>query len=65
MTKYFLKADGERDWREVSADEYVRAERNAGFAPKNIDVRDPDYRRVPATASFSSSRAGISGRTGF
>lgn len=62
MKKFFLTEDGQPE-RRVSEQEFVRAERNTGFHPAHIDVRDPRYHTAVATAGFSSSRAGISGRT--
>lgn len=50
MTRYFLTEE-----REVTIEEYVRAERDAGFRPKGED------KGQPATAGFSSGK--ISGRT--
>jgi len=32
--KYYLKAFYEETWKEVSQEEFVRAERHAGFRPK-------------------------------
>lgn len=52
---------GDENWRQVSKDEYVRAERCAGF---HNTMGFPDE---PATAGFSSSSTGsgdISGRVG-
>ena len=49
MTRYFLTEE-----REVTKEEWVRAERAAGFRPKGEDVGQP------ATGSFSSGK--ISGR---
>ena len=62
MRQFFLTIEGQPE-RRVSEDEYVRAERRAGFHPAHIDVRDPRYHTAVATAGFCSSRAGISGRT--
>lgn len=46
--KYYLTEDGET-WTEVTKEEYVAAERAAGF--RNFKGKDED----PATAGFSSS----------
>jgi hypothetical protein len=62
MNKYFLKVTlaGEEIEREVTKEEYCKAERAAGFRPK-MATDDPGYMTTPATAGFSSSN-GISGR---
>lgn len=49
--------------REVTLEEYCRAERNAGFRPSYLRSTDPAYMTTPATGSFSSGRTGISGRS--
>lgn len=58
MAKYFLTIDGKPE-REVSVDEFMSAEHNAGFHSK--------FEGCPATAGFSSSKAGysVSGRVDF
>lgn len=48
------------DWITVPRDEWIRAERSAGFRPK-LWSGDPNYMKVEATGGFSSSY-GISGR---
>ena len=48
--------------REVTLEEYCRAERNAGFRPSYLRSTDPAFMTTPATGSFSSGRTGISGR---
>lgn len=48
------------DWVEVSRDEWIRAERAAGFRPK-MASDDPRYMQTQATGGFSSS-AGTEGR---
>ena len=53
MTKYYVKLDG-GDWREVSMQEYISAEKAVGFRSKF----GPDH---IATASFGGN--GISGKT--
>lgn len=62
MNKYFLSANiaGEEIEREVSLEEYCKAERSAGFRPKMCSTH-PNYMRTPATGGFGSS-AGIGGR---
>ena len=34
LTKYFLKADWQEDWSEVTERQFITAERAAGFRPK-------------------------------
>ena len=54
--KYYLKAFYEEEWTEVSQDEFIRAERHAGFRPK--------YGTGPvATGGFSGG--GMKGRVEF
>lgn len=62
MYKYFLSVElgGEVIEREVTLEEYCKAERNAGFRPK-LWSGDPAYMTTPATGGFSSGN--ISGRT--
>ena len=62
MNKYFLSATiaGEKIEREVTLEEFCRAERTAGFRPK-ICSGDPAYMTTPATGGFGSSE-GIRGR---
>lgn len=59
--KYWLKANGipGSAWTEVPKEEWIRAERAAGFRPK-LWSGDPAYMTTPATGGFSSSY-GISG----
>ncbi len=63
MAKYFLNATigGEKIEREVTLEEFCKAERGAGFRPK-LWSGDPAYMTTPATGGFSNSN-GISGRT--
>ena len=63
MNHYFLSSTiaGEKFEKEVSLEEFCRAERAAGFRPK-MSSDDPRYMTTPATGGFSSSY-GISGRT--
>ena len=53
-TKYFLSVElaGEKIEREVSLEEYCKAERAAGFRPK-CSSDDLKYWTTPATAGFS------------
>jgi hypothetical protein len=61
--QYFLydyKGGRKMNEREVTLEEYCRAERAACFTPKNIDPSHPDYFKTPATASW-----GVGDRGGF
>lgn len=46
--RYFLKSEWETSWTEVSEEQFVRAERAAGFR----NIWGPDDK--PATGGFSS-----------
>jgi hypothetical protein len=59
MDKYYLKASFQPDWVEVTKEEFIRAERGAGFRPKCASS-DPQYMTTCATGGFSSGS--ISGR---
>jgi len=48
------------DWTEVTKEEWIKAERSAGFYPKCSSC-DPGFWTHPATSGFSS-RQGIEGR---
>lgn len=63
--RYYLTEvkDGQPVEREVTLEEYCRAERNAGFRPKGLSSTDPNFMTTPATGSFGSSRSSVSGRT--
>jgi len=52
--RYFLSVNlaGEEIKREVSLEEYCKAERAAGFRPK-CSSTDPQYWTTPATAGFT------------
>lgn len=63
MDKYYLKASFQPDWVEVTKEEFIRAERAAGFRPKCAST-DPQYMTTCATGGFSSS-GGVSGRVCF
>ena len=52
MTKYYLKGEWEDKWTEVTEEEFIKAERSAGFRPK--------YGDGVATGGFSNGS--ISGR---
>ena len=53
--KYFLRVTlaGEKIKREVSIEEFCKAERAAGFRPK-LSSCDPKYMTTPATGGFSA-----------
>ncbi len=53
MTKYFLKAEWQDEGKEVTKEQYMAAEENAGFHSK--------FEGEPATASFGGK--GIEGWT--
>lgn len=55
MTRYWLRADHQTRWDEVSKADYVAAERNAGF---HNTLGQPEE---PATSAFSGK--GMNGRT--
>ena len=59
MTKYFLKADWQHEYQEVPKEEWIRAERAAGFRPK-LSTDHEDYMKVCATAGFYGN--GVSGK---
>lgn len=61
MNRYFLSATlgGETVEREVTLEEFCKAERAAGFRPK-LWSGDPAYMTTPATGGFGGS--GIRGR---
>ena len=58
--KYFLSATivGEKFEKEVTIEEFCKAERSAGFRPK-LSSDHPDYMTTPATGGFGSN--GING----
>lgn len=60
--RYFLsvKLAGEKIEREVTLEEFCKAERAAGFYPK-LWTGHPEFMTTPATGSFGSGE-GISGR---
>lgn len=55
--RYYLKASWQTDWEEVSREQFITAERNAGFYPKN---GDPE---TLATSGFTASN--IAGKIEF
>ena len=62
---YFLSVTlaGERIEREVTVEEFCRAERAAGFRPK-LPSSDKFYMTTPATGGFGMG-AGVSGRVAY
>ncbi len=61
MNTYFLSVTlaGEKIEREVTLEEFCKAERAAGFRPK-LPSSDPRYMTTLATGGFSGN--GVSGR---
>lgn len=57
--RHMLKADWQTVWSEVSKEEWIRAERMAGFRPK-LWSGDPAYMTTYATGGFSGG--GVSGK---
>jgi hypothetical protein len=52
--RYLLKSHlPEASWIEVSKEEWIRAERHAGFRPK-LSSDHPDYMKVCATGGFGN-----------
>lgn len=60
--KYYLSAvlGSEKIEREVTLEEFCRAERSAGFSPK-LASTDPKFMTTPATSGFGCGSIG--GRT--
>jgi hypothetical protein len=58
MTKYYL-SHAQLGEKEVTKEEFIAAERAAGFRPK-LSSNHPDYMKVCATGGFGIG--GISGR---
>jgi hypothetical protein len=59
MEKYFLKAFFQEQFQEVTKQEWIKAERRAGFRPKMAST-DPGYMDTCATGGFSNGS--ITGR---
>ena len=57
--RYFLKADWQDGWDEVSKGEFIAAERVAGFYPKCAST-DQKYMDTCATGGFGCG--GVSGK---
>ena len=51
--KYFLKYRNEKE-KEVTQEEWISAERGAGFRPK-LPTDDPRYMKVCATGGFGGN----------
>lgn len=62
---YWLRAEGipGSQWQSVSKEDWIKAERAAGFRPK-LPSDDPRYMKVCATGGFGGS-GGISGGISF
>lgn len=58
--RYFLKADWQTEWQEVTKEKFIKAERAAGFSPKGVRITDPEYWTTLATAGFGGY--GVSGK---
>lgn len=59
VEKYFLRASDATPWQRVSKEDWIKAERAAGFHPK-LPSTDPDYMTTCATGGFGGS--GVSGK---
>ena len=59
MDRYYLKANFQDDWQEVTKEKWIVAERQAGFRPK-MSTNDPKYMKTCATGGFSGN--GVSGQ---
>jgi len=60
--RYYLKADFQEEWQEVTIEKYCRAERVAGFRP-SCSSQDPNFDTTPATSGFGGS--GVQGRISY
>lgn len=60
--KYLLQRRGESDWKEVSKQEWIKAERQAGFYPK-VSSLHPQFWLICATGGFNDGN--IRGRIEF
>lgn len=58
VEKYFLKAEWQPDKQEVTKEQWIKAERAAGFRPK-LSSDHPEYMTTCATGGFHSG--GVSG----
>lgn len=59
VDRYFLKAHWQEDWQAVTKEEWIRAERSAGFRPKGLAFNDPKYKTTCATGGFTGG--GVAG----
>jgi len=59
---YWLKCSGESYYRKVTKEEWIKAERQAGFRPK-CAYTDPDYMKICATGGFGGN--GVEGKITF
>lgn len=57
--KYLLKADHQTSWDEVTKEQWIKAERSAGFRPKMSSCH-PEYMSTCATGGFGGD--GVQGR---
>ena len=57
--RYYLMADWQGEWQEVTKKTWIEAERCSGFRPK-LPSDDPRYMQVCATGGFSGN--GMSGK---
>ena len=57
--RYLLKSEFQAEWQEVTKEDWIKAERAAGFRPKCAST-DPKYMTTPATGGWFG--AGVSGR---
>lgn len=57
--EYYLKSFFDDKWTKVSKEDFIKAERSAGFRPK-ISSDSPDYYTTLATSGFSGGS--ISGK---
>ncbi|KKL87130.1 hypothetical protein LCGC14_1937830, partial [marine sediment metagenome] len=59
MNQCYLKADWQDEWEEVSKEQWIKAERGAGFRPK-LYIEDSKYMTTCATGGFYGN--GVSGK---
>ncbi len=59
---YYLKTGRQAGWQRVTKEQFIQAERAAGFRPKCASA-DPAYATTCATAGFSGG--GVSGQIRF
>ena len=61
--RFYLRADWQGEYQEVTREQWIRAERAAGFCPKGVSSTHPNYMYTLATGGFSGG--GVSGRIDF